>query len=245
MFGLRRGGNHAIAEWLKAHFDESDTVYLNSAEIGFFKTGGNSFAVDQADYANIALNGKKSVLIIGYENLDFQSFPFAHNAGIAKRSDLIIVLRDYPNMAASIAKSARESPSFVYKYRLKDLPDNWTTSAKHFLARTGGFTYVKFNDWFSDVEYRKNLARILNLGFSDRGLNIVSSFGGGSSFEGMARDGEAQSMNVLNRWREMADDDLFLFLLLANDNVLDLNEKIFGNFPFSYEELRVRWQTRV
>lgn len=241
IFGLRRGGNHAIAEWLKGHFGDGETLHLNSAEIGFFETDGAALRVDGADYRSVSLAGGESVLLVGYENLDFLDFPFEHNARVARRSDLVVVLRDYPNMAASIARSARERPSFVYHYRLKDLPPNWAAYARHMRERTGGFEYVKFNDWFSDAEYRRATAGRLGLEFSDRGLNVVSAYGGGSSFDGMTFDGTGQSLNVLERWREMLDDDLFNFLLLAGEENLELNEELFGNFPFSRQDVFARW----
>lgn len=244
VFGLRRGGNHAIAEWLKGHFDEGETLYLNSAEIGFFETNGGGLRIDNADYRNISPGGGEKILLVGYENLDFMDFPFQHNARIAGRSEMVIVLRDYPNMAASIARSARERPDFVFKYRLRDLPQNWAMYAHHLNRRTGGFTYVKFNDWFSSAEYRKELSGRLGMEFSDRGLNTVSSYGSGSSFDKMTQDNNAQSMNVLHRWEEMMNDDLFCFLLLAGGDNLALNDEIFGNFPIDKEELMSRWSEK-
>lgn len=242
VFGLRRGGNHAIAEWLKGHFKAEATLHLNDAKIGFFETRGSALRVDHAGYQDVPLIARRSVCLVGYENLDFLDFPFEHNARVAERSDLIVVLRDYPNMAASIAKSARDRPHFVYAYRLKDFPPSWSSYARHFRDRTRGFTYVSFNDWFGDLEYRRGLSNHLGLEFSDRGVNSVSAYGCGSSFDGTTLQGKAQSMQVLNRWREMMDDDLFRFLLLAVKDNLRLNDEIFGNFPHTREDLLARWR---
>ena len=49
VFGIRRSGNHAIAEWFKGLFDE-DVLYLNSAVIDFFKTVGIVFCEDRSDF---------------------------------------------------------------------------------------------------------------------------------------------------------------------------------------------------
>jgi hypothetical protein len=191
IFGLRRGGNHAIAEWLKGHFDDGKTLHLNSAELGFFETDSERLRVDSIYYQNVSLAGGAPVLLVGYENLNFLDFPFEHNSRVARRSDLVVVLRDYPNMAASIARSARERPSFVYTYRLKDLPLNWAIYARHMRERTGGFVYLKFNDWFSDAEYRRAMSEQLGLEFSERGLNVVSPYGGGARSTGWRWTGPA------------------------------------------------------
>jgi len=242
VFGLRRGGNHAIAEWLKGHFGDGATLHLNSAEIEFFETRGSTLRVDRAGYQDVPLVARRSVCLVGYENLDFMNFPFEHNARVAERSDLIVVLRDYPNMAASIAKSARDRPHFVYANRLRDFPPNWASYARHFRNRTGGFAYLSFNDWFNDLEYRSGFSKQLGLELSDEGLNSVSDYGHGSSFDGTTMNGSAQLMEVLHRWREMMDDDLFCFLLLAEKENLRLNDEIFGNFPHSREDLLALWR---
>ncbi|HET7463515.1 MAG TPA: hypothetical protein VFJ82_19840 [Longimicrobium sp.] len=244
VFGLRRAGNHALAEWLKGHFAEGDVLYLNSAEIAHFRTEGDTLAVDGADYAGVRLSGGESVLLVGYENLDFLDFPLAHNARVAARADLLVVLRDYPNMAASIARSARDRPEHVYRHRLRDFPEQWAAYARHFERRTGGFVYLSFNEWFSSLEYRRDLSARLGLAFSDRGKGAVSAHGLGSSFDGMAMDGAAASMDVLNRWRRMEGDDLFDFLLLAGADNLELNARLFGNFPLGRGEVQARWAAR-
>jgi hypothetical protein len=242
VFGVRRGGNHAIAEWLKGHFDERDVLHLNCAEAGLFQTRGQQLGVDHAYHSSVPLADHQSVLLVGYENLSFLDFPWEHNGRVARRSDLIVVLRDYVNMAASIARSARERPAFAYTFWLRDFPLDWAEYARHLRASTGGFCYIKFNDWFSDPEYRKSLSARLGLQFSDRGLNAVSAYGGGSSFTGAEMNGAGQAMNVLNRWEEMMGDDLFHFLLLAREENLAFNDELFGNFPYSREELLARWR---
>jgi hypothetical protein len=146
-------------------------------------------------------------------------------------------------MAASIARSARDRPDFVFEYRIRDFPAGWAQYARRFRERAGGFVYVSFNAWFSSQDYRQGLAERLGLPFSDRGLDTVSAIGGGSSFDGLSFKGRAQSMNVLERWKEMMDDDLFNFLLLAGAENLDLNAEIFGNFPTPRAEILERWRT--
>jgi len=44
-------------------------------------------------------------------------------------------------------------------------------------------------------------------------------------------------MNVLKRWAEVMGDDLFYFLPLAGTDNLALNQELFGNFPFTQQDV--------
>ena len=59
---------------------------------------------------------------------------------------------------------------------------------------------------------------------------LVSSYGGGSSFEQQNFTGNAQQMDVTNRWKLFLDNDEFL-KLIKNDELLHYSEKIFGKRP--------------
>ncbi|MFD8934641.1 hypothetical protein ACFV0R_05190 [Streptomyces sp. NPDC059578] len=242
IFGLRRGANHAISEWMRSHFDDAEVRYLNSAEISLFETDGNLLTVDRDKYARMAISPQERVLIVGYENLDAAMFPLYHNAHVAHRSDVVVVLRDFPNTAASIARQAQSDPAFAYRYRIRDLLDLWKRYAGYFETNSYGYTYVAFNSWFSDATERQRISRSLGLQHSDHGLNRVSAYGQGSSFDGLHHDGRAQDMAVLNRWATMLDDRLFQFLLLADEESLEINERLFGGFPYDRAALLDRWR---
>jgi hypothetical protein len=242
VFGLRRGGNHAVASWLKGHFPEAEVLHLNSAEICLFNVDGTTLTADHHKYSAVSVDATKRVLIVGYENLDPLFFPFAHNRLIAYRSDAVVVLRDYVNMAASIARQAREAPAFAYRYRIRDLIDLWPRYAGYFRSRSFGHTYISFNEWFASASTRAAISRELGLEPSDQGLRSVSAFGEGSSFDGTGYDGRAQDMDVLGRWMPMKDDPLFRFLLLASDDALELSHELFGGSALSREELLEQWR---
>ena len=52
-------------------------------------------------------------------------------------------------------------------------------------------------------------------------MDEVSPIGGGSSWDGMAFDGHAGDMDVLNRWKEFTGLDL-------PEDLLDLNTRLVG-----------------
>lgn len=240
LFGLRRGGNHALAEWLKAHFPAEEVLHVNDARLAAFSAAGEGIAFDDARHACVVPSGQQRVALVGYENVDFLQFPAVQNFQIARRCDWLVLLRDLPNMAASICRSARERPDFVWRQRLRDFPELWAMYARRFLAGSPSIRYVSFNRWFAEPEYRRELAAALKVEFTDRGLNAVSAEGGGSSFDGIAFQGRAQSMRVLERWPGWLDDSLFRALVLAERDNLRRNAELFGNFPHTFEELLVR-----
>ena len=74
-------------------------------------------------------------------------------------------------------------------------------------------TVVLYDKWFSSKKYREEISEKLDLKHTDKRLNIVMKIGigrsWGSSFDQMKKKNEAQSMDVLNRWVEVENDERF------------------------------------
>ncbi|MCC5669480.1 hypothetical protein LC653_38030 [Nostoc sp. CHAB 5784] len=244
LFGIRRSGNHALIEWLKGHFDPNAVLFLNSAEPSLFRTTAQDLSVDACTYGAVPIKEHQTCLIVSYENCDPRLYPLIYNSGIAHRTDALLLLRDFPNTAASITRAAHDQPAFGYRYRIRDFPALWCIYAKLIMSRAPGFYPVLYNDWFKSSDMRFHLESALGLQQSDAGLNQVSLFGQGSSFDAITYDGNAQGMDVLNRWTTMIDDPLFQFLLLAEEEALPLNDILFGGFAQSYSDIFSLWQKR-
>ncbi|MGB3790904.1 MAG: hypothetical protein WA949_23055, partial [Phormidesmis sp.] len=89
---------------------------------------------------------------------------------------------------------------------------------------------VNYNRWFADVDYRRALTAQLEIPFSDAGLETISAFGGGSSFDGSRTDKQASALDVTNRWRKFADDPAFQ-QLFESEAVWHYATQIFGEIP--------------
>ena len=83
----------------------------------------------------------------------------------------------------------------------------------------------EINEWFSDIDYRKQLAKTLDIPFTDAGLNEVRDIMKGSSFDGRQFDGKAQEMKVLERWKEYKDDDKYWEYI--DDEMVELSKQYF------------------
>ena len=71
---------------------------------------------------------------------------------------------------------------------------------------------IIFNKWFLDRAYRKEVCDMLNLNFTDDGLDEVF-WHGSSSFDGSTFDGKAQEMKVLERYKKWENDKKYLSLI--------------------------------
>ena len=56
VFGIRRGGNHALANWLLGMLGERQTLHLNSAEPSYFRVDGDRLTVDRDRYRSLSVD---------------------------------------------------------------------------------------------------------------------------------------------------------------------------------------------
>jgi len=190
----------------------------------------------------------KDCLIYSYEDQELErithaSFEKKHDFYLGRseeRYDLILI-RDPFNLFASRLKrreivqtiEKKFDPLKVYS-RQYTLPELWVCYAKECLGETNFLKnnkiVVNYNQWFTDVTYRQQLAERLKVTFSDAGFGDVRVAGGGSSFDGTKFSGEANKMDVLNRWKVYMDDPLYR-QLFENEELLAYSTKIFGLIP--------------
>lgn len=189
---------------------------------------------------------KKDCLICSYEDYSpkkvFNSYFFkTHDIHFGKSDQVydVLILRDPFNLLASRLKNNMLEVKSWKGW--KSLMDMWILYAKEYLGQTkylkANKICVNYNQWFSDINYRKHLADKLNLEFTDTGFNDVSVFGGGSSFERRKFHGKAENMDILNRWKQFVDDSSYRTLF--SEEVFEYSERIFGHIPGT-ESLRTK-----
>ena len=149
--------------------------------------------------------------------------------GISHTRFDVLIVRDPFNLLASRLRMGSALSGIKDYDRVKVL---WKEYAREYLSMTrvlgGRPILVNFNEWFLSRTYRCELARTLNLVFSDAGVDHVAGFGGGSSFDGFAFQGRAREMRILERWKAFADDDDYK-ALLGDGEMLDMSRAIFGH----------------
>jgi hypothetical protein len=248
VIGLRRTGNHAIIEWLKAqqagkieHINNTQArcnPYRHKFEnIIDYHSKHKGWAYKH--YLPLSKGNFKKLdcLICSYEDQTLGSIcdPFfekLHDIYVGQsqqRYDLLI-LRDPFNLFASRFKSNM----IGVKAKRMTAVELWIQYAKEFLGESQYLKHnkmpVNYNRFVADIDYRRKLSESLGLTFSDIGIKKVASLGGGSSFDRKGMDGRGDEMKVLERWKYFESDESFREIF-QNKTLLHYSEKIFGLIP--------------
>lgn len=245
LVGLSRSGNHAVAEWILAQAP-GRTCYLNCAEgktnpfatcrpLGDGQPARASWPGFDLSAEAAGVLSRKDLLLHSYEDSFLAHalgdvFEDNHDAwvGPSRRRLDVVVLRDPFNLFAS-RRAAGSDLSPVVARRMwmqharAHLSPLWTRKPRPPLVP------VSYNRWATSRDYRRALAERLGLPFSDAGVERVADCHGGSSFDGLAYDGRASTMPVLDRWRAYADDARYRALF--DDRLRDLSVTLFGAAP--------------
>jgi hypothetical protein len=206
IYGLMRAGNHAIIEWLAAHYDHA----LHHNDIT--RRGANNYH----EYGNLELVPDCTLYSVETEE-PFQLLGIATNVIPSPSARKIAILRDYYNMQASLIRLGRTRTWARGIYRTyKTL---WPQFAKAYIA--GPQDFVVYNRWVQDDGYLKELEGRYGLRAIPRQSNLpLSGIGWGSSFDKTCQWNE--------RWREMNTLDWVWRDALDCPEARELNEQIFG-----------------
>lgn len=144
----------------------------------------------------------------------------------------IVALRDPFNALASqyrslLNKSMKRNKRFDER-RFLERKQYWLVVAREVERETtylDNHIYICYDRWFSSERYRIDIAGLLGLPFSDRGLQFVTSTG--SSFDKHRFAHNAQQMGVLRRWEEFAHDQFFKETVLQDTELQKMRERLF------------------
>lgn len=249
-FGIRRCGNHAIANWLIPHF-KGIVKYYNNTHTGknyimpdYFMSDNNyTFRIDITDekrsrsprfryngdrpFSRLRENTNICAELHGVENChlnDGDAINFYKNNDINTK---ILILRDPLNNLSSLMKHPGELID------LNIFAELWCEYAEEYLNTDSEMIKVNYNKWFKDIDYRKSLSIQLGQKWTDYGLQEMSLCGGGSSFSKLKHQGNTQKLKVLERWPEYKNNRKFR-KLLNNKKLIELYRIIYQeDWPLS------------
>ena len=218
-----RNDEHKLIE----HVLELDTdvrVYVNNEK----KRSGESYWEEYNDIDNIiSFEGVEFNKVCEVETQLLQDL----NRGLkVKNPDLvvgndntyIVFLRNPWNVAASQIRWSLDRPD-NYNRVHRDMVV-WSEYYEHYINQNPDIYFMIFDKWFIDIEYRKKISSDLGLEFTDINKKKVAIAGDGSSFDKMKFDGEAQKMDVLNRYNQMIDNKKML-AFMETDKGVDVKNK--------------------
>ena len=287
-FGLMRSGNHAIIDWIQNQFTGETTCFLNNIKHGNKDPYTNyeqktlTGVDEQADIETLRTI-KKRLLVYSYEDrheLEFDKNNFYESVfqaeyennrqkylGTSKHQFDILIIRDPFNFFASRMKLMQVRGPQGGVSDLKLIAKNWKVLATEAIKLTKepqqGKIVASFNQWVTDLEYRRNLSQLFLGTFNDSSRKKTPEYGGGSSFSDTdkltmhmiiskwrelfnikryARLGHYwkrftapdKEKNVLLRWQQFATYKKFRDLFLDKE-LLELSEKLFGEIPGTRE----------
>lgn len=256
--GLKRSGNHAIINWIKAggKFLFFNNIIGITSILRGWKTMPDPVDFNlwlqrkifhrQLPLGNLLLRTtlRNRSIIASLEDHDLQIRPF-QNIPCTVRN--ILILRDPHNLLSSrIRKSSLKNNPEVYPKDtgpfMQRVLQLWKSHAREYLGITNFLdskVCIYFNSWFSNINYRRHISRQLDFKFTDRGFSGVSASGLGSSFDGTRFDGDNKNMDVLNRRSHLSDSEQQLLDDVLKDQELhDLAQKIAAvnhNANFEFE----------
>jgi hypothetical protein len=178
--------------------------------------------------------------------------------GSSERSFDVIILRDLFNWAASalVYSGGRALSDFPERacdtankrlwasyasnmharnaVKFKEKITAWVSLAKEILGKTkyleSPVLSILYDRWFSDVDYRKQIAEKLGMTYAEKMMNEVAiTTGTGSNFDHIQYEGRAQEMPVLDRWEFFVSNPIYWKLIESNSEAEELNKEIFGN----------------
>jgi hypothetical protein len=254
VIGVQRTGQHAITSWLVGHF--GDVLYKNcmsqlgrrKGKIEGFEPPFWLFSPDTDEYKEVGQFVRTpDAIIMGTEftifkvginpKVQIEKELIAKENGFDKfseRQDYVIVVRNPYNQYASVLRWKKNKllgnpVSFV---------DMWIRTAEEAtkilnkednVFGPNGYV-INYDMWFQSPSYRREIEKYLNLKESDIRINTVMKVGyeksWGSSFDGMKKKQEGQSMDVLNRWERVKKDARFIEV--CNNEKLQSLAKTFG-----------------
>lgn len=246
MFGLRRTGHHAVLAWLQDCYQAKGLTTHHENSVFNKHLGWELHSPDPDPQDVWQAAAQANVLIANYEDVAYRSRNTSpvynalqtENTGLPARDT--VVVRDWYNMVASRLKYIADAEA-INRYTITAALD-WPTVASRWVDHaatlievpqdTSSFVGISYNRWLTDREYRESLAVNYGLLNSDTTLDTVSAFGLGSSFDGLDKNGNAKTMNLLQRWQDLRTDELkteYLTAIDAGGIALDgLNRCLFG-----------------
>jgi hypothetical protein len=239
VLGMRRSGNHAVIEWLMKSFG-GPGFHLNNVPPGqnayrhrdqYPEPHDSERYTERMRMARFGRFEPLNVLVRSYEDFEpgdvfREASEPLHDLYYGKTGKFrdVLILRDPFNLFASRMKSGKVAT----KPGIEQI-ELWLRHARFAVESAGhdNFVLIKFDDWARSIEYRHALQKRFSLEPKEISTEKVSTFGGGSSFDGTAMDGKASGMAVLDRWKSLRDDPAFA-AVLDNAELRDYRERIFG-----------------
>ncbi len=239
-FALRRSGHHAIMNWVMWSIPGL-VVFRNDRAM-------NQEKVVQPGRVQIYHGPRKLNISQQFADFTWNHFPLstrvenfedAENLEFVGGYLSVLVMRDFYNNMASRLKwereirsrfrdeSTQEDEAREHMHKAKKL---WKEYARVAISPPESVVVCHYDHWVGDEEYRKTLATSLGVSGHQSAIRSTAQYGPGSSFEGKQSTPDA---NKLTHRFELFNDDDFFIDFVRDDEIVELNDQLFGRTPSS------------
>ena len=244
--GMHRTGHHPIAIWLLHQQQGISNFSINSlTQWLFLIKNGSELSVlannpikqgveehsDKEKFDDLMWDIKPDLLIATHERekLTDVALAFSQSPTFTNKNKprLVVVLRDFRNWVASCVKMA-ERDNKPTDMIIDSIDIDTYADHLDWYSPIGSTTFIKYNNWVVDPEYRRKVAEKLNLKFTDASLDQLSIFGGGSSFDGMDYIKTATKMNVTQSYKQMEGNFAYEAILREYKDLLQESDDVLG-----------------
>lgn len=256
LWGMRRSGNHAIADWITRNAPSGGSVFLNNCMAGrdplkSFRTievNGDQIPVKpaRADLAASVAPAGQGALLLSYEDSspaeDRGGRPVSAEFDEAQIAHEIVIYRGFLNWAASLLRKMQGNANYSLVRRNAVLLRAIDTYTRFLgLVEAGdrqGLTLIGYDRWCADATYRADRLDRLGLARRDNTLGVVQPYGGGSSFQKDAT--RAGDLATSDRGRQMALDPEYRAILTLSAMDDALMARLDAVFPEDAAHLRAQ-----
>lgn len=225
--GLRRSGNHAIINWILKQSEQPVLFYNNVYPNNPFCKYPEKGSLNYSEYALRLYSLEDRVLPTIASKKVYPQKKVSNDSVIEEKID-VLILRDPFNLFASRLKTSRNKP--LYYSSGLEIQHLYLTYLKEYLGITNFLNNKKvcinYNKWKDSEEYRKLIAKQLKINFTDKGLQEVSSIGGGSSFDRLTYKNQGTFMLTDQRWKDFSNSRYFNNLF-KDKELLALSKEVF------------------
>lgn len=235
-----RSGHHSVIFWL-AHQHNSLSTYqevVNNSGTHFYDYDNYQVLwcdnLDSSDkyacaygYDKIPIDNTKDQMTIlaterdTYNNLKLHKFLDLDLILKDTKLQVIIALRDFRNTIASFMKNSND-----FVPNIQNRASIWLSHAKEILTKKHYF--INYNQYNSNINYRKQVCQDLNLDFTDIGLDYITKQGDGSSFTKLSKDNFDRSQ--LNyRYKIYENHNMYKQYMKQYAECLELSKEIFNH----------------
>lgn len=250
VFALRRAGQHALVDFLRACCDATGLSNAHANDVDNNLPADHPARWYSTPQQVVAKGAGRDVLLANYEDFSYAN----RSASPIWRglTDLlnrvpttdIVLVRDFYNLAATrlqrfadaqAAGRVSRLPCFSMDHAVGLWLEHATFATEPEVDAPMAVVYNQLAHPTNGAAYRAQLAERLGLQNAPNGMSTVSHFGGGSTFDGQNYDGQPHAMNVHHRWLDLSFELRPAYLqIIDNPQVDALNRQVFG---FGREEV--------